>query len=380
MRAVSRRGVLTKSSLALLALGTVPGTISSAQQIPRVGMFARQVDRLTGPDRDPASRWKVVGTDLGIPYQINSEATGFLFGDTFDTLEPEKPRNDWRSPVLLRSSTRPSLRTPIVFESAVMHSNGRAREIVDFNTHGDPRRMEGIWPNHEVTCIPNDAVVIAETGVHVLSFMSINRWNGGDGPKWRTRFCGLASSENGETFKRLPAAIWANREDNLDPYQMWTMQRDGEWIYVFSVRAGRQPGPMMLQRVHWTDVLSKQAYEGWGWNGRDWDWGRPCSAILTGSLGEPSVRKLRDGLWAMSYLNAETGNIVTRRAEGPNKVWSAEKIQVTRATDPGLYGGFIHPHSTDAPDDLHLMVSKWIRRGEPRKTVEYHVAQFAGTL
>ena len=58
---------------------------------------------------------------------------------------------------------------------------------------------------------------------------------------------------------------------------MWTMQRDGDYVYVFSVRAGRQDGPMMLRRVRWDRLFYPESYEGWGWNGTNWGWGRPCT-------------------------------------------------------------------------------------------------------
>src|SRR5262249_1943223 len=152
---------------------------------------------------------------------------------------------------------------------------------------------------------------------------------------------------------------WWNSNDNTDPFQMWTMQRDGDYVYIFSVRSGRQDGPMMLQRVPWERLFFPESYEGWGWNGTDWGWGRPGTPILTGRFGEPSVRKLSDGTWVMSYLNCVTDCIVTRTASGPDKVWTDEKIQVLPWQEPGLYGGFIHPWSTSQANGLFLMVSKW---------------------
>ncbi|KAL4896864.1 hypothetical protein BDV59DRAFT_169208 [Aspergillus ambiguus] len=204
--------------------------------------------------------------------------------------------------------------------------------------------------------------------------MSIKNWSS----PWSTNYAGLAHSTDGNTFTRLETK-WANTADNLDPFQMWTMQRDGNWVYVFSVRSGRQPGPMMLQRVPWDKMTEKDAYEGWGWDGQNWAWGRPCSPILEGTFGEPSVRKLEDGTWAMVYLNLEKSAIVSRTAEGPDKPWSEETVQVTGQQEPALYGGFIHPWSTTKSNDLHLMVSKWLKN-EAGATLAYHVSQYVGTL
>ncbi len=321
-------------------------------------------ERLTGADRATNSRWQVAGTDLGIPYVLENGSIGYLFGDTFNTARPEESNNDWRSPVLLRSNVHPEAPGGIVFDSAAKVAvNGRAPEILDFNAHGDPKGEH--WPDHEITCIPNDGVSFPETRRQVVSFQSINRWR----EPWRSRYASLAYSDNGNDFIRVPNLAWWNTESNTDPFQMWTMQRDGEWVYVFSVRSGR---------VHWQHMFDKSRYQGWGWNGTNWGWGRPCTPILEGAFGEPSVRKLADGAWAMCYLNAKTGNIVSRTASGPNRVWSGEKIQVTSKQEPDLYGGFIHPWSRRGAKNLHIMVSRWTR--EQGITTAYHVSQYVGTL
>ena len=334
--------------------------------------------RLTGADLDTNNRWQVAGTDLGIPYVLENSSIGYLFGDTFNTARPEESNNDWRSPVLLRSNVHPASPGGIVFDSAAkVAGNGRAPEILDFNAHGDPKGEH--WPDHEITCIPNDGISFPETQRQVISFQSINRWR----EPWRSRYASLAYSDNGNDFIRVPNLAWWNTESNTDPFQMWTMQRDGEWVYVFSVRSGRQPGPMMLQRVHWQQMFDKSRYQGWGWNGTNWGWGRPCTPIIEGTFGEPSVRKLADGAWGMCYLNGATGNIVSRTASGPNRIWSREKIQVTARPEPnmsgGLYGGFIHPWSRRGAKNLHIMVSKWTR-DQHGTTAAYHVSQYVGTL
>jgi hypothetical protein len=332
--------------------------------------------RLTGADLDTNSRWHVAGTDLGIPYLLENGSVGYLFGDTFDTPWPEDG-NGWRAPVMLRSNIHPAAASGIVFDSAAkVLGDGRAPEILDHNAHVPP--PGGHWPNDEISCIPNDGISFPETGRQVISFQSINRW---EPSPWRSRYATLAYSDNGNDFIRVPNLAWWNTESNTDPFQMWTMQRDGDWVYIFSVRSGRQFGPMMLQRVHWQSIFVPTSYQGWGWNGANWGWNRPCSPILTGSFGEPSVKKLADGTWAMCYLNCETGNIVSRTAAGPDRVWSDETIQVTFSEEPNLYGGFIHPWSNSGSNNLHIMVSKWTRcASRPDVSTAYHVSQFVGTL
>lgn len=333
--------------------------------------------RLTGADLDTNARWHVAGTALGIPYLLENGSIGYLFGDTFSTPWPESPHNDWRSPVMLRSNIHPASPTGIVFDSAAkVWGNGRAPGILDHNSHD----WRGIWPNSEISCIPNDGISFPETRRQIISFQSINRWKPGP---WRSRYATLAYSDNGNDFVRVPFLTWWNTEQNTDPFQMWTMQRDGDWVYVFSVRSGRQRGLMMLRRVRWDRMFFPNEYQGWGWNGTNWDWGPPwtCTPILEGVFGEPSVRKLADGTWAMCYLNGETLTVVSRTATGPDRLWSCEKTQVTFQQEQNLYGGFIHPWSTSGINNLHILVSKWSHNPcDPTVSTAYHVSQFVGTL
>jgi hypothetical protein len=367
------------------------GPDSADKTSPLGSLFkkARRVERLTGEDLATSRNWHVGGTDLGIPYMLENGSVGFLFGDTFAEERP-KPMTNWRSPVMLRSNSQPS--SGIVFDSAArLDASGAARQLMDYS-HSDP---SGSYLGIEITRIPNDAVSFPETGRQVLSYMSVYAWP--DKKPWRTRYAGMAWSDNGNDFFDSPTARWGNNVSNSDPFQMWTMQLDGDYVYVFSVAAGRQRGPMMLRRVPWQQILEPRAYEPWGWQKNDgWGWGNPCTPILSSEasarpyeselfevwgFGEPSVRRLRDGVWAMSY-SLPGGRIVTRTAEGPNRPWSKEKVQLTYEDLPDLYGGFIHPYSTSAVDGLHLIVSTWQKKSHApdAETDTYHVEHWVGTL
>ncbi len=369
-----------RSFLKKAALGGAVAASAPLLKVPGFGAETAEAatwkKRLTGADMYTASRWRVAGTDLGIPYVLENGSIGYLFGDTFNTPWPEGPPlpNDWRSPVMLRSAVHPGASGGIVFDSAAkVAGNGRAPEIMHNGHHGI-----GIDGVREVTVIPNDGISFPETGRQLISYMSIDNWRSEHGASWKSSYAGLAYSDNGNDFYRISQKWW-NTPDNKDPFQMWTMQRHGDWVYVFSVRAGRQQGPMMLRRVRWDRMFDMGAYQGWGWNGSNWGWNRPCTPILNGRFGEPSVRRLSDGTWAMCYLNCLTGCIVTRTASAPDSVWTGEKIQVFPWQEPALYGGFIHPWSTRGTNKLHIMVSKWTRNSAGRSTA-YHVSQFQGTL
>jgi hypothetical protein len=338
----------------------------------------RYKKRLTGEDLETHSRWDVAGTDLGIPYELENGSIGYLFGDTFGTQFPEAGV-EWRSPVILRSNIHPGDPDGVRFDTAAGITGDGVAPEVTYNGH---RTHDGAGTS-EWTVIPNDAISFPPNGPHIMSYMSVRNWDavpneGG----WRTNYAGLAVSSDGNHFERLPV-VWWNDEHNKSPFQMWTMQRDGDWVYVFSVRAGRQRGPMMLQRVPADRVTDQSAYQGWGFDGNNWGWGRPATSILPeASYGEPSVRKLRDGTWAMVYFNAGIGAIVSRTASGPDQPWSPEKVQVTAAQEPNLYGGFVHPWSTSAANELHMMVSRWsqVDEGGQKRTTHYHTSQYVGSL
>ena len=329
------------------------------------GLAARK-EPLTGPGTS-SLQWHVNGTDLGIPFALGKGTTGFLFGDTFDA--PGVGGAGWRSPVLLRSTDRPA-------DGITFSGSGYAPQIIDSAHSGC---------SGEFTLIPNDGVRLPD-GRTIVSFMSVRDWAGicpdvypG---QWRTSYAGLAFTTTGDHFTRAPIQF-GNDLANLDPFQMQTMQYDDVdgYVYFYSVRAGRQSGPMMLQRVSWKDILDKGSYECWsssGNGGNGGTWGKSCSSILPETdFGEPSVRKLDNCVWAMAYLAG--GRIVTRAASKPEGPWTDEHVQVTGAEQPCLYGGFIHPSST--ANDLHLMVSAW---GDSDATcghgAKYGVDHFSGSL
>lgn len=309
--------------------------------------------RDTGMDTLACPRFIVCGTDLGIPFLLPNGGVGYLFGDTFAVAGPNIPNlrsgtDHWRSPVMLRSNVMPVVGTPIEFDSAVaLDGEGLAPEFM-FNAHRD---------GYEISVLPNDGISLPNGDI-VVSFMSIGEGMIKDNPHWRTNFASLAISHDGNTFERVPvqpgAAIWANDLDNIDPFQMWSMQLDGDYVYIITVRSGRQRGPMMLLRVPWDRMLDKSAYACWNGN----DWGGDCQPILSESkYGEPSLRKLSDGTWVMSYVDFTYTHIATRTAPSPEGPWSEPKVQYTWKQLNALYGGFVHPYST--ADNLIMMVSTW---------------------
>ncbi|MCA9334722.1 DUF4185 domain-containing protein [Candidatus Saccharibacteria bacterium] len=348
---------------AILILGLAVSTSALSEpphwgQSPPKPNMPPLLTRLTGADIEATSRFGSDSTDLMIPFNLPGGNVGFLGGDTFDTATPGV--GNWRSPILLRSNQTPVPGKALHFDSAAgLDGYGLAPEIM-YNGHKN---------NGEYTVIPTDGISFPETGNVIVSYMSLHSWWPTDDHAWANNYSGLAWSPDGNYFYRI-GPTWPNNPDkNNSPYQVMSMQRDGDFVYIVSVRAGRQPStdtPMMLQRVSWDNMLDKTAYQCWaGKNVFDNIWSSDyasCSPILQGSFGEPSLRKLSDGkTWAMSYLDTsspESPSIVTRAAASPIGPWSVPKIQLTWDQNPFLYGGFIHPRST--PNNLLLMVSTWV--------------------
>lgn len=367
--------------LGLAVHSPVPLTAAVIQETPSSPVPAMEQMRVTGADMDTAKRFGVAGTDLGIPYLGADGSIKFEFGDTFTIPDPAKQvgLQGWRSPVILRSLTEPVPGQPIVFDSAVgLNGYGIAPEVIS-NGHNS---------GGEFSVIPTDGISFSETGDEIISYMSIRSWNDIGTENWQTNGAGLAWSPDGEHFHRI-GPVWENTPDNKDPFQMWTMARRGDYVYVISVRAGRQYGPMMLRRVHWNSMLEKNSYE--CFNGRGW--GGDCQPLQWGRFGEPSLRwvsdpdNLMDGKWVLSYLEVpmdssmassqEKPRIVTRTSYTPAGTWSTPKIQVTWDEFPYLYGGFIHPRST--PSNLIMMVSTW-RSETDVESARYDVTPFYGSI
>ena len=360
MSEIIRNKLLIAIVMVISAVFVVNITQTNAVTTP----ITPNVQRVTGADLDTCIRWDVCGTDLGIPYQLENGSFGYLFGDTFSTRNPEDPQpaDSWRSPVMLRSSVVPGPNSPIVFDSAAkIQGNGHAPEIMP----------NGHRQDNEFSVIPNDGIGFPETGDQIISYQSIRTWDIKGDENWQTNYSGLAWSPNGNDFYRI-GPTWQNDSSNNDPFQMQSMQRDGDYVYIISVRAGRQNGPMMLQRVAWDKMFYKEAFE--CWNGSSW--GGVCQPILQGRMGEPSLRKIGN-VWAMSYLNINVNAIVTRAAYSPTGPWSSEKVQVANTGQNAQYGGFIHPASTS--DNLTMMVSSW-QHDIYGRTLRYDVSSVRGTL
>lgn len=329
--------------------------------------------RDTGIDMQSCADFVVCGTDLGVPFLLpDGNSVGYLFGDTFAVKGPfikdeELPASgdQYRAQVMLRSDTIPTKGEPIVFDGATgLEGYGTAPEFL------------GQWH-----ILVNDGVSLPDGSV-IVSYQHTVEVEDPEDNTWHTDYSGLAWSPDGNHFE-LIGPRWENTLDNDDPYQMWSMQRDGDYVYIVSDQAGRKTGPMMLFRVRWDQMLDANAYT--YWNGTEWGSKADARPIMQGHFGEPSLRKLQDGTWVLGYTDyAGAPKIVTRTLQdpsgGPESGWNEPKVQLTWRQQPFLYGGFVHPDST--ADNLILMISVWQKDddgSEHGALVRYDVSHLVGS-
>lgn len=326
------------------------------------GTFTRD----TGMDMQSCTEYKVCGTDLGQPFLMPDGRVAYLFGDTFQVPGPfihEKlPQGDYyRAQTMLISSETPTEGAPIHFDGAgAEQEDGSAGEI--------------LGGKHMLL---NDGVSLPNGNI-VVSYQHTYDVKNGDN-SWYTDYSSLAvSHDGGQTFEKLDVK-WQNDPEgkNNDPYQMWSMQLDGDYVYVVSVCSGRRPGDMMMMRVPWQQMADKDAYE--YLNDHEWGGEADAKPVATGHFGEPSMRKLSDGTWILSYADYRGHpKLVTRTLEdpttGPSGEWNAPKIQLTNKQLANLYGGGIHPYST--ADNLIMMVSTWQTSGRGKDMSERQLKRY----
>lgn len=307
-----------------------------------------RLTRDTGMDTQPCRDYEICGTDLGQPFLLPDGSVGYLLGDTFAVKGPflrnVPPGADkYRAQAMLRSNKMPIEGEPITFDGAAgLEDKGTAPDLL------------GGW-----NMLMNDGVSLPNGDV-IVSYQHTISVEGQKEHVWYTDRSSLAiSHDGGNTFEKT-GPDWENNENNTDPYQMWSMQRDGDYVYIVSVAAGRQPGPMMLFRSRWDQMLDKSTYT--YWNGTDWGEKANATPIMQGHFGEPSLRKLSDDTWILGYADYSKGpkivtQIVEDPTEGPEGQWSEPKVHLTWKDLPNPYGGYPHPYSTK--ENLVLMVSTW---------------------
>jgi hypothetical protein len=317
---------------------------------PVIDATATKVKNLTGPGH--TDRFEVGGTDLGATVAAADGRLLSVFGDTF--ARAGVGGRGWRSPVVLFADPD-SVPTGLEWTGSAGRGE-RARQVVRYLHRGF--RRYGWRLRRVTTVLPTDVPTVG--GVSYLHVMVCRVL--GD-VRWTELH---RSTDNGVTWR--PAGVrWPpGHHDGL--FQMLTWERGGDgWVYALSTGFQRDKG-LILQRVPEERITEPDAWEGWGFDGSTWGWGRPPTVALTGAFGELSLRRVEerwmlavfdDGHYRMDVLALDSPTADLYRAPRATVLrgcnWEDEDHAAGRVAQ--LYGGYILPGSTWA--DLHLVVSQW---------------------
>ncbi|HET9258078.1 MAG TPA: DUF4185 domain-containing protein [Pseudonocardiaceae bacterium] len=336
------------AALATLSVATLAATVSAAAPgSAQTALVAHSIPvaLITGARsiNTTEARYDVKGTDLGIMWTDEQGHVLAAFGDTFGagwtgiSAGFAKPATiGWRSNTLARSADR-NPGDGMSFDDFVTDRPGHAKELLP------SLKRNGV----EMTKIPTGGINV--NGRNYLSYMSIRKFT--KPGHWITNYNGVAySDDGGQTWTEVPDTRRMNTPALDDKFQMIAYSSGGGVVYAFGTPNGRF-GDAYLARVPEQRILDNSAYE--YWTGKGWERGSSAIAapIVTGPVGELSIRYDRTlNSWEMMYLDEAAEAIVFRLAPNPTGPWSAP-IQVANATEyPDLYGGFLHPDS----DGLNL--------------------------
>lgn len=349
--------------------GAKPPTGQPTQEVRTV---SRKVKDLTGPGTS-AANFGVGGTDLGIVRRTPAGFNLYTFGDTFDQFTVGGP--GWRSPVMLRSPAYngAQLDAGVSFDTAV--GGNYAKQVLPYT--------------HNVgfsTVLPTDVWTIRE---YMFMHVMVIGFGGLSDVLWTEMHYSL---NNGDTWQHAGSGGRREGGDFDAMFQMLTVEHDPVtgWCYAISARGLARNSGAYLWRFRDVDSTDKSKWEGWGWNGANWGWGRYPSNIMPQgvTVGELNLRKVQNN-WVFTYFETNTGRIVSKVLASPNSNIAAapSKIIVTNGNDfleainPGNfvrqpYGGYLIDGST--LDNPHYVVSQW-NTVPGQNNWPYRSMQFEGT-
>ena len=309
-----------------------------------------EIAHLTGESsaNRTGSRFGVYGTDLGILWENGRGEILVAFGDSYGADWGGNGAGpgtaDWRCNVLAVSTTR-DLSAGMDLDLVIKRADGTAGQMLERDTEID----------REATIVPTSGIAVGER--NYVHYMSVRHW---DKPgHWRTNYGGIAVSEDyGATWSKPRAARWVNRRRRDNPFQMGAFARAGEHVYLLGTQNGRY-GSASLARVQSDSVSDVDSYE--YWTGKRWVMGDEYKArpVFRGPVGELSVQWHRHlGVWVALYLDEPRKAMVLRTADELWGPWTEPVEVVSGVRYRGLYGGYIHPWSTES-SELYFTQSQW---------------------
>ena len=332
--------------------------------------LARKVCDLTGPGL--TDRFGVGGTDLGATVTAPDGRLVSVFGDTFENAGVGGP--GWRSPVVLFADPS-SVRAGLSWTGCAGR-DGYAEQVVGYRHQGVRRLGPSMLSLRRIsTVLPTDALTVGDdVWLHVMACRGLGNPRATELHR---------SRDSGETWEpatftprrsaRPEAVVWPG--DHLGGlFQMltWEVDAAGEWVYALTTGFQRAHG-LLLHRVPADRIADPAAWQGWGFDGATWDWGRPPTEVLPGAFGEMSLRRVPDDSgrewWVLVVFDAGNYRIDVLLLDHPTaNLHTAPRTTVVAGAGWGdedhaggrvaqLYGGYTVPGSTLS--DLHLVVSQW---------------------
>ncbi|ATL66624.1 DUF4185 domain-containing protein [Nocardia terpenica] len=327
---------------------------------------------------DSASRFGLGSGDLGIPYQRPDGTWGYVFGDSFTGQDSSGVYIG--SPVMLyQNAFDASGSSPVTFTGA---QPVPCAQLFTYRHQAD----NGF--GYEVSRIPNDAITLTVGGKSriFIQYTSVNQWVPDGSTHDGSLMAGVAYSDDGGATWRDFDTHWPGdaQGSNGSLEMSWSFAGvdPDENLYVFgkawngSHHYAADAGRIQLVRYRPADFFDGTfgTREHWAYLDGAWKWvpaaqAPPSPLFAPGNnIGEFSVKRVGD-TYVMSYFDVTDLSVRTRTAPRPDAVWTNPKTQVVgRAYWPpshwftsslsNLYGGYIHPGSTDT-SNLTLIISTW---------------------
>lgn len=247
------------------------------------------------------------GTDLGVSFPLGDQLV-FLFGDswTLDRADWDVDSVAWTPLTPLRSGRPPRL---------VWRQRPGHRFL--------PLQPQGVKSGG--MDVPVEGVTVGE---RTFVFFS-SGWD----PRRKRHSHSLLAHTAGDDFEGLQM----DHRVATDRFVNVSVVADGATLWIFGTGAYRQSS-VYLARVAAADLADRAAWRYWpGFQG---DEARAEPLVKSNCLGELSVRRLPDGLWAMTKNAAVPRGIHLRTAKAPTGPWSAPVVIFDPARDG--YGRIMH--------------------------------------
>lgn len=316
--------------------------IKGVEEVRTIGLVTGD-----GSENQTRTRFKVGGTDLGIPV-YHKDKLYLWFGDTFWGDKNGHPMQGglWRSNVLALSEDK-DFSDGLRIDDMITKGKG--------NTATELLSSKKI-PGTEHTVIPTGSVSV--NGKLYVYFMSVKEW--GKPGEWVLNYGGLAVSEDdGQSFTKIEGF-----ELDPDRFGQFAAGVVDDYVYGVGIGGGRR-GDAYLARVPLADIENIDAYS--YFTGMDGDEPvfsgnvKEATKIIDRQVGEPSFM-YNDYLqeYVVTYLDEPEHAIVMRTAKELWGPYSDELIIGSSADFPAMYGGFVHPLMTEEDGKVfYYMMSMW---------------------